>query len=317
MRIIVTGAGGFVGRALVSRLADLNSEHRIVAIDNAAEGIPSLPNVIAIAGDLRDVGILKEAFVDGCDAVVHLATMPGGAAEQNPDTAWQVNVEATMMLAEIAASGGASPRFVFASSIAALGKNLPSIVDDNTALAPSMLYGAHKAMMEQWLATLTRRGVLDAISLRLSGVVARPKGPSGMKSAFMSDVFHALINGERFVMPVSQHATCWLSSLDSAVSNFVHALPLELECAPPVRAVTLPALHVTIGNLVAEIATQTGQPKELISYAPEAELDASFGRYPPLHADAARALQFGDDLSLTTLVRRTLSSIMPAWTPQL
>ena len=70
---------------------------------------------------------------------------------------------------------------------AAFGEPFPASVDDSTPLRPKSFYGAHKALMEQWLATLSRRGELDAISLRLSGVVARPRGPSGMKSAFLSD----------------------------------------------------------------------------------------------------------------------------------
>jgi naringenin degradation protein FdeJ len=304
MRIIVTGAGGFVGRKLVEQLVG----HDVVALDHVADGIPKLPNVTAVAGDLCENEVLQSAMAGGCDAVVHLATVPGGAAEQNPRLAQRVNVEATMALADAAAQAGERPRFVFASSIAVFGDPFPPKVDDATAISPKMLYGAHKAMMEQWLATLTRRGAIDALSVRLSGVVARPKGPSGMKSAFLSDVFHALRAGDAFVMPVSAAATCWLTSLDCAARNFTHALAANLSTAPPQRAVTLPALRLRIGDLVAEIARQTGRGVESVSYKPDASLEGGFGSQPPLTTRAAEALGFANDGDVPALVRRALGS---------
>jgi len=305
MRIIITGAGGFVGRKLIELLAD----HQIVGLDNAPGGIPDLPNVTPLAGDLCDTAMLEAAFAAGCDAVVHLATVPGGAAEQNPDLARRVNVDATMALADAAAKAGEAPRFVFASSIAVFGDPMPASVDDATPLAPRMLYGAHKAMLEQWLATLTRRGDVDAISLRLSGVLARPRGPSGMKSAFMSNVFHALAAGESFVMPVSANAMSWMTSLARAAGNFAHAVTADLANAPAERAVTLPASRVRMGDLVAEIARQTGQDAGLVSYEPDVGLEAAFGNYPPLRTDAADGLGFRVDRDLSELVTEALAAI--------
>lgn len=305
MRIIVTGAGGFVGRALVQRL----QKHEVVALDHIADGIPALPHVTAVPGDFSDPEILQHATTGGCDAVVHLATVPGGAAEQDPELAWRINMDASMALAKAAAEGGNNPRFVFASSIAVFGHPLPSSVDDKTPLAPKMLYGAHKAMMEQRLATLTRRGAIDAISLRLSGVVARPRGPSGMKSSFLSDVFHALDAGDSFEMPVSARATSWLTSLECAASNFEHALTADLTSAPKKRSVTLPTLRVQVGDLVEETCRQTGTPVEQVRYLPNESLEKTFGALPEVSTNAARALGFVNDSDRALLVTRALESI--------
>lgn len=305
MRIVVTGAGGFVGCRLVRELTN----HDVVALDNVPDGIPELPNITPVIGDLCDSDVLATALADGCDAVVHLATVPGGSAEENPELAWRVNVDATMKLADAASRAGKQPRFVFASSIAVFGGNLPASVDDTTPLSPQLLYGAHKAMMEQWLATLSRRGKIVAISLRLSGVVARPKGPSGMKSAFMSDVFHSLNAGEGFVMPVSADATFWLTSVECAVGNLVRALAVDFTNAPEDCAVTLPALRVHADKLVEEIALQTGTSAELVSYAADSALETAFGALPALMTPAAESLGFSNDGDLPTLVARTLEEI--------
>lgn len=305
MRIVVTGAGGFVGRHLISKLGT----HDVIALDTVTDNIPAAANVDLLAGDFCDAAVLEQAFKGGCDAVVHLATVPGGAAERSPALAWRVNVEGSMRLCEVAARSGTRPRFVFASSIAVFGDPLPPGVNDATPLAPKLYYGAHKAMMEQWLATLTRRGELDAVSLRLSGVIARPKGPSGMKSAFLSDVFHALAAGDSYVMPVSADATCWLTSIECAADNFVHALTLDLAAAPPEVAVTLPCLRARIADLVAEIAAQTGRSIDCVSYSPDAVLEAAFGTQPPVTTAAADALGFVGDGKLSTLVSNALSAV--------
>ena len=294
MRIVVTGGGGFVGRALVNAL----DGHDVVAVDTDLRGRPG------VEGDLCDHEILACAFAQGCDAVVHLATVPGGAAEADPALAKRINLDATMALIETAANTGARPRFVFASSIAVLGDSLPPLIDDATPLAPRMIYGAHKAMMEQWIGLQTRRGAISGVSLRLPGIVARPRAPSGMKSAFMSDVFHASASGEALVLPVSCGATMWLMSVERVVANLAHALAIEAT-----GSITLPALRVSMAELVAAITRATGTDPGLITYQPDPVLEAGFGRQPLLVTPCADALGFVPDKSLADLVGSALGTL--------
>jgi nucleoside-diphosphate-sugar epimerase len=303
MRIVVTGANGFIGRPLLSRLAKLG--HEVVAFDRVVE---PCPGVEAVIGDIGDPVVLRRAFAGGCDAVVHLATIPGGAAEDDPESARRVNVDATMALSEAAATAGRRPRFVFASSIAVLGSPLPPVVNDDTPLRPYLVYGAHKAMMEQWLATLSRRDALDALSLRLPGIVARPPAPSGMKSAFMSDVFHAVCGQRAFTSPVAADATFWLMSLDAVLAAITHALTLDI-ALPEDRAVTLPALRLRMDELVTTIAHHAGRDPARVDYAPDHDLQASFGAYPPLIAARGEALGFRPDGSPDALVAAALDTI--------
>ena len=196
--------------------------------------------------------------------------------------------------------------FIFASSIAVFGEPLPPSVDDETPLAPRMLYGAHKAMLEAWLAALSRRGELAALSLRLPGVVARPQAPSGMKSAFISDVFHALAQRRSIELPVSPEATMWLMSVRQAARCLADALEIEPGDWPANYAVTLPALRVRMHELVAEICRQRGAEPALVSYDPDADIENGFGRQPPLATPTAHRLGFSHDGDLTKLVQSAL-----------
>lgn len=306
MTIIITGAGGFVGRHLVERLAA--SGARLVAIDAAAAPVPQ--GVRVVTGDIGSAAVRADAFRDGCSALVHLATVPGGAAEADPAQSRRINIDAMYDLLEMARDLGTRPRIVFASSIAVYGNPLPKGgVDDMTPLAPHMVYGGHKAMMEQAVAMMHNRGEIDGVTLRLSGILARPQGPSGMKSAFMSDLFHALRAGARFTVPVSAEATVWVQSVSRCADNLVHALRFDTASLPSTRAMTLPALRVRVGALVDEIAAQCGVSPEHVEYRPDEILEAAFGTQPALTTTAADRAGFSRDRDVADLVANALATL--------
>lgn len=303
--ILVTGAGGFVGRQIVARLLE-RGDH-VVATDTVAGGIPEGARVVA--GDLGDTAVRAEALKDGVSAVIHLATVPGGAAEADPVASRRINVDAMYDLLLETAAAGHRPRFVFASSIAVFGDPLPEHVDDLSPLSPKMIYGTHKAMMEHAMAMFSNRGLIDGVTVRLPGILARPKGPSGMKSAFMSNLFHALKAGEDFLCPVSAQGTIWAQSLARCADNFLHALTLDTALLPTTRAVTLPALRVTMGDLAAHIARQCGVSADLVRYEPDAALEAAFAAQPPLATPAAEKAGFAHDGDTASLVKSALQTL--------
>ncbi|KPF87929.1 epimerase [Novosphingobium sp. AAP83] len=306
MKILVTGANGFVGRHLLGGL--LASGHEVVGTDTSGDGIPAGARMVV--GDLGDAMLRREAIAGGCDAVVHLATVPGGAAEADPATSRRINIDATYDLLEEAGAARPGVRVVYASSIAVYGDPLPAAgVDDGTPLSPRMTYGGHKAMMETAIAMLSNRGVIDGVSLRLSGILARPKGPSGMKSAFMSNLFHALAGNAPFVCPVSQKATIWAQSVERCVANLTHALTCDTPLLPPTRAVTLPALRIAMGDLALEIASQCGASAALVSYQPDIALEAAFGAHPMLSTPAAERAGLAGDANLGSLVSIALKTL--------
>jgi len=164
-------------------------------------------------------------------------------------------------------------------------------------------------MMEHAVALFSNRQALDGVTVRLPGILARPKGPSGMKSAFMSELFHALRGGEAFVCPVSPDATIWAQSLGACAKNFIHALSLDTALLPPTRAVTLPALRIAMKDLVGEVARQCAVSADLVSYAPDAALEAAFGAQPPLATPAAEKAGFAHDGDLASLVASALMTL--------
>ena len=301
MLTLVTGAAGFLGRALVAEFAETRRPgDRLRLLDRVeAEGGDEV-----LVGDLADPATL-DAALDGVDCVIHLAALPGGAAEADYAASRRINLDASLGLIERLANRPAPARLVYASSIAVFGAPLPAFVDDDTSPRPAMTYGGHKLMVETALANLTRLGRIEGVALRLPGLVARPRDGAGLKSAFMSEVFHALAAGQPYVLPIGAEATMWILSVRAAARALIHAATIP--AVPPV-ALTLPALRVTAGALVDEIARQADVDPGLARFAPDPILQAQFGALPPLVTPAADALGFRHDGDLVRLVATTLEN---------
>ncbi|WP_028311700.1 NAD-dependent epimerase/dehydratase family protein [Derxia gummosa] len=316
MHVLVTGAAGFVGRALVARLLAgapaLPRIDRLTLIDLAfADGDAGDPRVTRLAGSITDAALVTAAFAAPVDAIFHLASLPGGAAERDPLLGRAVNLDATLALLDAARAqslAGRAPVFVFASTIAVLGAPLPAGgVDDATPCAPALSYGAHKLAAEVLAADAARRGWADVRSLRLPGIVARPPAPSGLLSAFTSDLIRELAAGRPFACPVPARATAWLMSVPCVVDNLLHAAAIDGARFGTARVCTLPALRLSFGELAAAVGAAWGtNAQALASWGEDAALEANFGRHPPLATPLADAAGFRHDGDAVTLARRAL-----------
>jgi D-erythronate 2-dehydrogenase len=156
------------------------------------------------------------------------------------------------------------------------------------------------------LEDFSRRGFLDGRAVRLPGIVARPLEPSGLISAFMSDVMRCLSAGEAFTCPVSPEAVMWWMSAQCCAQNLIHAatMPIQPDSS---RVTLLPALRATMREIVAGIAELYGSDRlELIRYEPNEPVEAGFGRLPPMDSSAAEALGFQHDDTVLALIQRAL-----------
>lgn len=302
MRILVTGANGFLGRGLVSRLTNAFPAARQVVLTDRSFPEPP-PGAETVCGDLAEAGFLANLLETGFDLIFHLASLPGALAEKEQDLGHAANLLAPIELARAAAARRPGCRFVFASSIAVYGDLAGQTVTPDTPLVPEITYGAHKRMTEILLTDMRRRGELSAVSLRFPGIVARPQSESGHGSAFMSLIFHRVAAGEAYDCPVPADSLCWWMSRQAAVAALLHAAGDGGDGAGLVQP---PVLHASVEAVADAVARLAGRPAR-IRWGHDENLRRIFGAMPPLDAAHALSLGYRADADLDTLAKAALS----------
>lgn len=170
--VLVTGANGFIGRAVVAAFAARGIGVRR-AVRKATDG-----NEIAIGPIGPDTDWRRA--LDGVDAVVHLAAKVSGGGDFRA-----INVEGTAALARACVAAGVR-RFVFASSLSVYGRHASAArIDAATPLRPVSPYGISKLEAER---VLSETG-LEVVTLRPPVVF----GPAGHGS--VERLFRLLVSG--------------------------------------------------------------------------------------------------------------------------
>lgn len=312
--VVVSGADGFVGKNLVKYLLAHGVGGRRVTcltlLDVAFAAPSTDARVCQLTGDIADLSFRQQVFKEQVDVVFHLASVPGGAAERNYELGRAVNLDATLGMLEDLRAQKNPPRFVFASTIGVYGEALPPVVTETTLPAPAISYGAQKLMGEVLVADASRRGWVQGCSLRLPGVVARPGEGAGLISAFMSQLFWKLRDGQPVTLPVSADGTAWWISARLCVENLVHAASFDLKSLSAQRVVQMPILHLSMGDVVKALAERFGANRaHLVRYQPDPFVQANFASYPPIETPRALALGFKHDGDVAGLVDNAMQEI--------
>jgi nucleoside-diphosphate-sugar epimerase len=161
MRILVTGASGFIGSGLVSALSEAG--HDVCALMRPSASSEFLKGVkfTRLSGDLGDQESLSRAC-ENVDAVYHVA---GLTAARNKEEFFKFNAEATRNLANAAIKSGSVKKFIFVSSLAAAGPSFGLSPRSETETdTPVSMYGESKLRAELYLDEL--KGKLNFIAIR-------------------------------------------------------------------------------------------------------------------------------------------------------
>ncbi len=317
MRVVVTGGAGFIGRrlaeALLARgaLAGADGERveidKLVVADIAAPepGMADDPRLEVRVGDIGEAQFVRELLADDTGCVFHLAAVVSGGAEADFELGMRVNLDSSRYLLEAARALPRPARFVFASSVAVYGGDMPEVIEDGTALTPQSSYGMQKAVTELLINDYSRKGFLDGRSLRLPTVVVRPGKPNKAASSFASNVLREPLQGRETECPVAPTTGVWVLSPRRVVESFIHAAELPADAWGSNRAVALPGLTVSVAEMVDALGRIAGDGATArIKWRPDPFIERIvYGwatRFAPRRAEA---MGFQADDSIDEIIR--------------
>jgi nucleoside-diphosphate-sugar epimerase len=319
VKLLITGAAGFVGGLLARRLLasgrlDGREIRRLVLADRV-EPAPELlrdPRVETLVGPLLDASdaVARARF----DGVFHLASAVSAECEVDFDLGLSSNLQTTEALLAALRAAGNVPRLVFASSAAVFGADpplwaVPSVVEDHTLPTPQTSYGTQKLMLEQLIMDYTRKGFLDGRPVRLLTVSVRPGRPNGAASGFLSGIVREPLAGLETACPVALDTRVALASPERTIAALVAVYEASRAALGGRSALNLPALELTVGEMLDALQAVAGEGvRALVRLAPDARIEAIVSSWPGrFRAERARRLGLEPDPSFESIVERYMA----------
>ena len=166
MKVLITGAGGNLGRSTVPSLRDAGHVPRLF------DARPIETEDEFVQGDIRNRDDVARA-VDGMDAIIHAAALHGIHLETwTPEDFWAVNATGTFHVYDAAREAGIT-HIVLCSTMAVYGESMRppegawGIVSEGSPVRPDHVYGLSKLVCEELARYHARTTGIDTVALRL------------------------------------------------------------------------------------------------------------------------------------------------------
>lgn len=305
MKILVTGAAGFIGSRLSKAL--IGRGDQVIGLDNFSpyyaenlklshlRDLENEPNFRLIRGDLRDAALVRELFhAENFDAVAHIGAMAAVRySVQHPLIYGEVNVQGTLNLLE-AARQTSNPRCVLASTGSVYGRDTPvPFREDAPATMPLAPYPASKRAMELFAHSFAHLFELHLTVLRFFNVY----GPQGRPDMMPWQWSQKISRGEPITLFNGGHLKRDWTYIDDIVGGFLLALDanlgweiFNLGCGVPVENMRFVQILEELVGQKARIVDAPCPPSEpLETFADISKARAMLGYEPQVRVEEGLA----------------------------
>ena len=214
-KILIIGARGQVGTALLPHLQAIYGENNVIATDlhhpQPNDGLYERLD----ATDADHLAILVKKY--NVTQIYHLAAILSAKGEADPLWAWNLNMQTMLNVFEVSREANIEKVFI-PSSIAVFGKSASKDQTPQQAyLDPATIYGVSKVAAENWSAYYHQKFGLDIRSVRYPGVISYQSMPGGGTTDYAVDIYHKALSGTDYSCYLEQDTRLPMIYIDDAL----------------------------------------------------------------------------------------------------
>lgn len=268
-RILFTGCGGQIGSELTLKFREEYGADNVIASDLSNK----ISDELRESGPFIHLDVLDRSAIAEVidkyeiDGIVHLAAILSAVGEKNPQLAWNVNMNGTVNVFEVAREKGIQ-RVLVPSSIAVFGPDTPKVMTpQNTILHPSTMYGVTKVAIELLGDYYNKRFGMDIRGLRYPGVISHKTLPGGGTTDYAVAIYFDAVKQESyncFLQPDTALPMIYMPDCLRATLELFQADKSKLTCS---TGYNVSAFSTTPAEVAASIKKII--PNFEITYSPD------------------------------------------------
>lgn len=264
-KVLVIGANGQLGSELVVALRKKYGVQNVLATDIKPSKNNSDPFEIL---DVMNGEKLREIVeVNHINEIYHLAALLSAIAEQNPQYAWDLNMQGLLNVLNLAKENP-EIKVYWPSSIGVFGPSTPRDHTPQDCIKdPNTVYGISKLAGELWCEYYHDKYGVDVRSLRYPGLIGYKSLPGGGTTDYAVDIFYKAIKGEDYDCFLMQDAYLPMMYMEDAVNATIAIMEAPADKIKVRTSYNLAAMSFSPAEIFNKIKKE--YPEFEITYNPD------------------------------------------------
>ena len=287
-KIMVTGAVGQIGSELTMALREKYGNDNVLATGHRTKPQPELRD----SGPFEFINVTKRETIEevvkkyNIDTIYHMSAILSAVGEKNPRLCWDVNMNGTYNILEVAIEHDMTRIFI-PSSIAAFGPETPlDNTPQETILRPKTMYGVTKVAGELLCDYYVKRFNLDIRGCRYPGIISYETLPGGGTTDYAVAIYFEAVKNKRYTCFVREDTRLPMMYMPDCLKAAFDLMEVDFSKLKHYSDFNVTAMSFSAGELAAEIKKHI--PEFVCEYEPDFRQDIADSWPNSLDDSAAR-----------------------------